>query len=116
VWKRQYSALQDGDPDEFRKYLSKPARDRFDRMDAKGRANHLALTRDVTPKEARYVDIRVHPGARRATISAQGMGRNVMTGGKLPIDGTIEMVKESGGWKVASESWRPSGPVEGQRR
>ncbi len=116
VWRRQYSALQDGDPEEFRKYLAKPGRDRFDRMDAKARANHVAMTRDTTPKEARYLDMRIHPGGKRATITAQGLGRNVMTGGKQEIGGTIEMVKEGGGWKVASESWRPVGQVEGPNR
>jgi hypothetical protein len=112
VWKRQYGALQDGEVDEFRKYLSKPGRDKMDRMDEKGREKQLAMARDLTPKEARFVDMRIHPGGNRATIQAQGMGRNVMTGGKMEILGTIEMVKEGGGWKVASESWRPAGRIE----
>jgi hypothetical protein len=112
VWKRQYSALQDGDPDEFRKYLAKPGRDKFDRLQGKARDQQLALNRDLTPKEARTVDMRVHPGGKRATLQAMGMGRNVMTGGRMEIVGTIEMVKEAGGWKVASESWRPAGQIE----
>ena len=104
AWRRQYGALQDGDAEEYLKYLAKPARDKFAGLDARARDKLLAMTRDFTPKQAHFVEMRAHPGGKRATVTAQGKGQNVMTGGKVDFVGTIEMVKDAGGWKVSSES------------
>jgi Domain of unknown function (DUF4124) len=112
VWRRQYGALQDGDAEEYLKYLGRPARDKFAGLDAKARDKLLAITRDLTPKEARFIEMRAAPGGKRATITAQGKGHNVMTGTKPEFVGTIEMVKDAGGWKVSSETWKPAGAME----
>jgi hypothetical protein len=112
AWRRQYGALQDGDAEEYLKYLARPARDKFAGLDPKARDKLLAITRDFTPKEAHLVEIREHPGGKRATVTAQGKGHNVMTGGKPVFVGTIEMVKDAGGWKVSSESWKSAGAME----
>jgi hypothetical protein len=112
AWRRQYAALQDGEAEEYLKYLARPARDKFAGLDAKARDKLLAITRDLTPKEARFVEMRVHPGGKRATVSAQGKGYNVMTGRKPEFVGTIDMVKDGGVWKVSGETWKSAGAVE----
>lgn len=112
AWRRQYAAMQDLDVEEFLKYLAKPSRDKFNGLDKTAREKLLAITRDLTPKEARFVEMRVHPGGKRATIAAQGRGHNVMTGGKVAFVGTIEMVKDAGAWKVSTENWRSAGAME----
>ena len=107
VYGKFHRALHAGNMDELRKYGTAEGMKELDSIPADQRAGVLELIRKLVPPTYTVTSKEPSPDGNRLTIRATAMGNSLFGEKPEPVNGTIQMVKMGGAWKVKETSWQP---------
>lgn len=106
VYGKFHRGLRAGNLDELRKYGTPEGMRELDSIPADQRAGTLALIGKLLPPTYTVAGKELSPDGNRVTIRVTAMGNSLSGEKPEPVNGTIQMVKMGGEWKVQETNWQ----------